>query len=134
MASNSLWQFSSSRVLICFQTASSALGQYLAGVGKQALKLAYELVLTVEAMAEENTFCSAVARGPGVDATGAEGGGEGDAEFRGSMATIRRNLWSKASKRRFRSHLLCVPVVVERVIIPGCYKITSKDVVIAFGK
>ena len=38
--------------------------------------------------AESKTFCNATARGPGADATGAWGGGDGDAELRGSMSLL----------------------------------------------
>ena len=75
-------QFSSSLVLICLHTVSNAVGQYFAGVGKHALKLAYEFVFIVEETAPANTFCKAAARMPGVEATGAGGGGEGDADAR----------------------------------------------------
>ena len=88
MLSNSRKQFSSSRVLICRHTASRAFGQYSAGVGKQELKFAYEFVLIVEVMADAKTFCRAAARGPGTEAIGAWGGGDGDADFRSSIAQL----------------------------------------------
>jgi len=47
-----------------------AVGQYLAGVGKQALKFAYEFALIDDETAPANTFCNAAARGPGVVAMG----------------------------------------------------------------
>lgn len=79
---------SSSLVFNCFHTPSIAEGQYLAGVGKQELKLAYELALIEEERAPLNTFWSAAARGPGVAATGAFGGGDGDAEGRLAIVDI----------------------------------------------
>lgn len=68
-----------------------AVGQYFAGVGKHELKLAYELALIEEESAPANTFCNAAARGPGVAAVGACGGGEGDAETR--SAIVLGSLW-----------------------------------------
>lgn len=71
IASNSRAHPSSSFVFNCFQTPSNALGQCSAGVGKHALKLAYELALSVDVSALVKIFCNAAARRPGVDATGA---------------------------------------------------------------
>jgi hypothetical protein len=90
MASNSRVHPSSSFVFNCFQTPSNAAGQCCAGVGKQALKLAYELALRVEARAVVKIFWRAVARTPGVDATGACGGGEGDTDVREGIVRLPR--------------------------------------------
>ena len=79
---------SSSRVFNCLQTPSSAVGQYLAGVGKHELKLAYEFAFIEDDNAPENTFCNAAARGPSVHATGACDGGEDDAEFLVAIVTL----------------------------------------------
>ena len=70
---------SSKRVFNCFHTPSNAVGQYFAGVGKQELKFVYELALIDDDSAPANTFCKAAARGPGADATGGSGGGDGEA-------------------------------------------------------
>ena len=69
----------------CFHTPSSAVGQYFAGVGKQELKFAYEFALIEDDNAPAKTLCSAAARGPGVAATGAFGGGDGDADLSSVM-------------------------------------------------
>jgi len=66
----------------------------LAGVGKHELKLAYELAFIEEDNAPANTFCSAAARGPGVHATGAWGGGEGEAEFLAGIVSLQSSLVS----------------------------------------
>ena len=85
IASNSRTQLSSSFSFNCFQTPSNAVGQACAGVGKHAEKLAYECVWIVFCRAELKILFSRVARGPGVDATGAAGGGDGDAEARAGI-------------------------------------------------
>lgn len=79
---------SSSLVFSCFHTPSMAVGQYLAGVGKHALKFAYEFALIEDERAPANTFCNAAARGPGVAVMGACGGGEGDAETRSAIVCV----------------------------------------------
>ena len=80
--SNSRWHPSSSLVLSCFHTPSKALGQCPAGVGKHALKLAYEFAFNVEVRAVVKILCNAAALSPGVEATGAWGGGEGETDVR----------------------------------------------------
>jgi hypothetical protein len=75
-------------VFSCFHTPSSAVGQYLAGVGKHAEKFAYEFAFSDEDRAPAKTCCSLAARGPGAVATGVCGGGEGEAEFRVSAIVI----------------------------------------------
>lgn len=69
---------SSSFAFSCFQTPSSALGQCRAGVGKHLEKLAYEFVFKVEVKAWLKILESATKRGPGVDAVGNDGGGDGE--------------------------------------------------------
>ena len=76
----------------CSQTPSNADGQYFAGVGKHALKFVYEFDLIEAVKAPAKTFCNAIPRSPGADATGAGGGGEGEAARREAILIESDNL------------------------------------------
>lgn len=80
MSSNSARALASTLAFNCRHTDARLADACLAGVGKHAAKLVYELARRVRNRASENTCCRREARGPGVSATGGAGTGEGEGE------------------------------------------------------
>ena len=78
MSSNSRFELSSILAVICPCTLFSIPDACAAGVGKQALKAGYDIVLRVRERALVKAAVRAVARGPGARGTGGAAAGEGE--------------------------------------------------------